>query len=156
MGEWEWKFIQMSWVTWPTWLPLYEKKLWKSSSLELMDWWPWNMVCSIRYSSTTKIVHLMTLGWPWPFLQQDQMWENANTLDFMESFECFGQNMVIKVVLMRQDLWVEEVKVIVWALTQDSCSMTVSNISSKATWPIVTKSHLEPPVVREQKYVQIV
>ena len=20
-GEWEWKFIQMSWVTWPTWLP---------------------------------------------------------------------------------------------------------------------------------------
>ena len=30
-------------------------------------------------------------------------------------------------------------------LTQDSHSMTISNISSKATGPIVTKSHLEPP-----------
>ena len=29
-------------------------------------------------------------------------------------------------------------------LIQDSRSMTVSNISSKATEPIVTKSHLEP------------
>ena len=29
--------------------------------------------------------------------------------------------------------------------TQDSHSMTISNISLKATGPIVTKSHLEPP-----------
>ena len=28
---------------------------------------------------------------------------------------------------------------------QDYHSMTISNISSKATGPIVTKSHLEPP-----------
>ena len=27
--------------------------------------------------------------------------ENADTLDFMESFECFGKKMVIRVVLMR-------------------------------------------------------
>ena len=31
---------------------------------------------------------------------QGQIWENANTLDFMESFECFGEKMVIRVVLM--------------------------------------------------------
>ena len=58
---------------------------------DLMDWWPWNMVCNIRYSSSTKIVHLMTLGWPWPFLRQGQILENAYTLNFMESFEYFGQ-----------------------------------------------------------------
>ena len=57
-----------------------------------MDWLPWNMVCSISYSSSTKIIHLMTLGWRWPFLWQGQIWDNANTLDFIESFECFGQN----------------------------------------------------------------
>ena len=34
--------------------------------------WPWNLVCSIRCSSTTKFVQMMTLGWPWPILRQGQ------------------------------------------------------------------------------------
>ena len=52
------------------------------------------MVCSIRYSSSTKIVHLMTLT----FLWQSQIWESAKALGLMESFECFGKK--IRVVLM--------------------------------------------------------
>ena len=32
------------------------------SSSEPIDRWPWNLVCSIRYLSTTKIVQMMTLG----------------------------------------------------------------------------------------------
>ena len=30
------------------------------------------MVCSMGYSSTTKFVRMMTQGWPWPILLQDQ------------------------------------------------------------------------------------
>ena len=29
------------------------------------------LVCSIRYSSTTKYVRMMTLGWPWLILRQE-------------------------------------------------------------------------------------
>ena len=49
-----------------------KKKLKKSSSPEPIDWWPSNFVCSIVYASTTKIVQIMTLGWPWPILRQGQ------------------------------------------------------------------------------------
>ena len=36
--------------------------------------WPWNLVCSIRCSRTTKFVQMMTLGLPWPILLQGQIW----------------------------------------------------------------------------------
>ena len=48
-------------------MPIYGKILKKSSSPEPIDWWP-----CIVYASTTKIVQIMTLGWPWPILHQDQ------------------------------------------------------------------------------------
>ena len=96
-----------------------KKKLKKPSSLELMDWWPWNMVCSIRYSSSTKSVPLITLGWRWSFygkVKYGKMlihWISWKVLNVLEkkmvirvvlmstlSFECFGEKMVIRVVLM--------------------------------------------------------
>ena len=55
-------------------VPIYGKNLKKSSSLEPKGWCPWNLVCSIGYSSTTKFVQMMTQGWPWPILQQGQIW----------------------------------------------------------------------------------
>ena len=55
---------------------IYGKNLKKSSSPEPIDWWPWNLVCSIVYRSTTKIVQIMTLGWPWPILCQGQIWSH--------------------------------------------------------------------------------
>ena len=55
-------------------MPIYGKNLKKSSSPEPMDWWPWNLVFSIVYASTTKIVQIMTLGWTWPILRQGQIW----------------------------------------------------------------------------------
>ena len=57
-------------------MPIYSKNFKKSSSPELIDQWPWNLVCSIVYGSTTKIVQIMTLGWPWPILRQDQIWSH--------------------------------------------------------------------------------
>ena len=55
-------------------MPIYGKNLKSVSSPEAMDPWPWNLVCSIFYASTTKIVQMMTLGWPCPILRQSQIW----------------------------------------------------------------------------------
>ena len=51
-------------------MPIYSKNLKKSSFPEAKDQWPWNLVCSIVYASTTKVVQIMTLGWPWPILHE--------------------------------------------------------------------------------------
>ena len=50
----------------------YYKNLLKSSSLEPKGGWPWKLVCSFGYSSTTKFVQMMTSGRPWLILQQCQ------------------------------------------------------------------------------------
>ena len=47
-------------------MPIYGKNLKNSSSPEPIDWWLWNLVCSIVYARPTRIVQIMTLGWPWP------------------------------------------------------------------------------------------
>ena len=43
-------------------MPIYDKNLKKSSSPEPIDRWPLNLVCSIVYGSSTKVVQIMTLG----------------------------------------------------------------------------------------------
>ena len=53
--------------------PIYGKNLQKSPSTEPRGRWPWNLVSSIGYSSTTKFTQMMTLGWSWPFLWQGQI-----------------------------------------------------------------------------------
>ena len=52
-GTRKWKFDDMMLVTWPRWLPrpYMVKTLQKSSSLELADGFPWNLLCSIGDSS---------------------------------------------------------------------------------------------------------
>ena len=57
-------------------MPIYGKNLKKSSSPEPIDRWPWNLVCSIVYASTTKVVQIMTLGWPCIILHQGQIWSH--------------------------------------------------------------------------------
>ena len=72
---------------------IYGKKLKKSSSPEPKGRWPWNLVCSIRCSSTTKFFQIMTLGWPWPIFRQGQIWslmllygKKGKPMDFSETF----------------------------------------------------------------------
>ena len=55
-------------------MPIYGKNLKKSSSPEPIDRWPWSFVYSIVYASTTKVVQIITLGWPWHILRQGQIW----------------------------------------------------------------------------------
>ena len=73
-------------------MPIYCKNLKKSSSPEPKAQWPWNLVCSIGCSSTTKFVQIMALGWPWPILRQGQIWSlmllyggKSKTMDFLET-----------------------------------------------------------------------
>ena len=73
-------------------MPIYGKNFKKSSSLEPKCQWPWKLVCSIGYSSTSKFVQLMTLSWPWPILRQGQIWslmllngEKGKIMDFSET-----------------------------------------------------------------------
>ena len=42
-------------------IPIHSKSL-KESSTEPKDWWPWNLVCCIGCSSTTKFVQMMNPG----------------------------------------------------------------------------------------------
>ena len=55
-------------------MPIYGKNLKKSSSPESKGRWPWNLVCCIGCSSTTKFIQMVTLGWPWLILRQGQIW----------------------------------------------------------------------------------
>ena len=60
----------------------------KSSSREPKGWWPWKLVCSIGYSSTTKFVQMMTLCGPWPKAvaiiprKSRWYWYRLNTIDW--------------------------------------------------------------------------
>ena len=54
-------------------MPIYSKNFKKSSSPEPIDQWPWNLVCSIVYVSTTKVIQIMTLGWPCLILRKGQI-----------------------------------------------------------------------------------
>ena len=57
-------------------MPLYGKNLKKSSSPEQIDRWPWKLVCSIVYVSTTKVIQIMTPGWPWLIVRKGQIWSH--------------------------------------------------------------------------------
>ena len=86
-------------------MPIYGINFKRSSSLEPNSQWPWKLVCSIWYSSTTKFVQMMTLGWPWPNLWQGQIWslmllygEKGKIMDFSKTIVVYD----IKVVRFSQ------------------------------------------------------
>ena len=41
-----------------------------------------------------------TYGWPPSFIRQSQIWKNAKTYDFIESFKEFGLELILAVVLI--------------------------------------------------------
>ena len=67
----------------------WEGKLYYFYGLNNIYRWPWNLVCIIGCSSTTKFVQMMTLDWPWPILRQDQIMflygEKGKTMYFSET-----------------------------------------------------------------------
>ena len=103
-------------------MPIYSKNLKKSSSPEPIDWWPWNIECSIVYASTTKVVQIMTLGWPRPTLQQCQIWSHRLLygkkwkLLFFGNYCSPGSQSCLKhsTKWVNEVEWVSKVKVIIW------------------------------------------
>ena len=101
-------------------MPIYGKNLKKSSSPEPLDRWPWNLVYSFVYASTTKIVQIMTLDWSWPILHQGQIW--LHRLLYGRKWLFFGNYCSLRSQshLKHSDKWVNEVewvskaKVIFW------------------------------------------
>ena len=89
-------------------MPIYAKNLKKSSPPEPIDPWPWNLVCSFVYASTTKIVQIMTLDWPWPIWHQGQIWLHRLLYGRKWIFFLHSAKWVNEVE------WVSKVKVILW------------------------------------------
>ena len=104
-------------------MPLYGKNLKKSSSPEPKCRWPWKMVCTIGYSSTTKFVQIMTLGWPWLISRQGQIWslmllygKKVNTGFFFRNYcSLWYQGWLMQSTKwVHQSIWISKVKVIHW------------------------------------------
>ena len=104
-------------------MPIYGKNIKKSSSPEPIDRWSWNFVCSIVYASTTKIVQIITLGWPWLILCQGQIWwhrllygKKWKSFIFFWNFCSLRSQSCLKhsTQWVNEVEWVSMVKVILW------------------------------------------
>ena len=133
-------------------MPIYGKNLKKSSSPEPIDRWPWNLVCSIAYASTTKIVQIISLGWPWSILLQDQIWsqkllygEKVKIIYFLETIAALG----VKSCLMHSAKWVYEVglvskiKVILCPWSKVTQISKLKLVSSETILRFETKVHMK-------------
>ena len=126
-------------------MPIYGKNLKKSSSPEPIDWWLWNLVCSIMYASTTKVVQIMTLGWPWPILRWGQIWSHRllygrkRELSFFDKYCSLRSQSCLKhsAKWVYEVEWISKVKVILWPwskVTQISMLKLVFLKNSLAIW----------------------
>ena len=128
-------------------MPIYGKYLKKSSSAEEINQWSWNLVCSIVYWSTTKVVQIMTLGWPWHILRQGQIWSYSLLYGMgkSENYFLFENYCSLRSQSCSKHLaewvneveWVSKVKVILWSwskVTQISKLKLVFHRNSWAIW----------------------
>ena len=112
------------------------KTLKKSSSPEPIDWWPWNLVCSIVYASTTKVLQIMTLGWPWPILLNLKFGHIGFCMGKSENYLFFGSYCSLRsqsclkhwAKWVNEVEWVSKVKVILWPWSK------VTQISKLNAW----------------------
>ena len=128
-------------------MPIYGKNLNKSSSIKPIDRWPWNFVCSIVYASTTKVVEIITLGWPWHILCQGQIWwhrllygKKWKLLFFFGNYCSLGSQSCLKHLTqwVNEVEWVSVVKVILWPWSK------VTQISKLKAWLYTQVSNSGP------------
>ena len=133
-------------------MPIYSKNLKKSSSPEPIDQWPWNLVYSIVYGSTTKVVQLMALGWPWPILRQGQIWSHlAFVWEKVKIIYFFGNYCSLRSQICLKHLakwvyeveWVLKVKVILWFWSKVIQISKLSLFFSKTVGRFGTKIHMK-------------
>ena len=125
-------------------MPIYGKNLKKSSSPEPIDQWPWNLVCVIQYGSTTKVIQIMTLGWPWPILRQDHIGHIGFCMGKSENYLIFGNYRSLRSHSCLKHLaeWVNEVecvskvKVILWPWSKVTQISKLKLVFLKNSWAI--------------------
>ena len=126
-------------------MPIYGKNLKKSSSPEPIDGWPWNLVCSIMYVSTTKVFKLSPLFDLDPFYAKVKFGHIGFCMGKSENYLFFGNYCSLRSqsCLKHLDKWVYEVecvskvKVILWfwsKVTQISKLKLVFRRNSGAIW----------------------
>ena len=133
-------------------MPIYGKTLKKSSSPEPIDQWPWNLVCSIVYGSTTKVIQIMTLGWPWPILCQGQIWlhrllygEKVKIIFFFGNYCSLGSQGCLKHLAkwVNEVEWVSKVKVILWPWSKVTQISKLKLVFLKNNWAVWNQSSYE-------------
>ena len=144
----------MSWVTWQTWLPCpyMVKTLKKSSSPELIDRWPWNLVCSIVYVSTTKIIQIMTPGWLWLILRKSQIWSHRllygkkwKLLLFFLNYCSLRSQSCLKnsTIWVNEVEWVSKMKAILWPWSKVTQISKLKLVSRRNSWAVWNQSSYE-------------
>ena len=132
-------------------MPIYGKSHKKSSSPEPIDQWPWNLVCSIVYGSTTKVVQIMTLGWPWPILRKVKfghigfcMGKSENNL-FFGNYCSLGSQSCLKhlTIWVYEVDWVSKVKVILWPWSKVTQISKLKLVFLKTSWVIWNQNSYE-------------
>ena len=125
-------------------MPIYNKNLKKSSSPEPIDWWLWNLVCSIVFASSTKVVQIMTLCWPWSILCRGQIrshrllygkkWE----LSFFDNYCSLRSQSCLKhsAKWVYEVEWVSKVKVILWPWSKVTQISMFKLVFLKNSWAI--------------------
>ena len=70
----------------------------------------WKLVSSIVYSSTTRFVQMMTLGWPWLILRQGQIWSLMLLYGKKGKKMAFSETIVVYIKIGRFSQLNEQVK----------------------------------------------
>ena len=130
---------------------IYGKNLKKSSSPEPIDRWPWDLVCSIVYVSTTKIVQIISLGWHDPFYAKLKfghigfcMGKSENYL-FLRNYCSLRSQSCLKhsAKWVYEVWWVSKVKVIFWPWSKVTQISKLKLVFLKNSWAIWNQSSYE-------------
>ena len=117
-------------------MPIYGKNLKKSTSPEAIDRWPWKLVCSIFYASTTKVTNYdpgLTLTYFTSrsnLITQAFVWEKVKIIYFFGTYCSLGSQSCLKhsAKWVNEVEWVSKVKVILWPWSK------VTQISKLNVW----------------------
>ena len=129
-------------------MPIYGENL-KKSSPEPLDWWPWNLVCSIVYTRPTKVVQIMTLSWPWPILREGQIWPPRLSYGRKWKLLTFFWNLLqpkVSSCLKNSTKWVNEVecvskvKTILWPWSKVTQISNLKLVFRRNSWVIWNQS----------------
>ena len=130
-------------------MPIYGKNLKKSSSPEPVDRLPCNLVCSIVYASTAKIVKIIMLGWPYPFYAKVKFGHVGYCMGKSENYLFFENYCSLRSQswLKHSAKWVNEVehvskvKVILWPWQKATQISKLKLVFSGNVWWFGTKVH---------------